>query len=88
MAMEGQYFEALGRRKSATARVRLYSGDGNIIVNDKPASDYFTRGVDQQSISAPLVVTGLEKSFDIRHLSNALVIKSKYSLENNHAISF
>ncbi|MEM7032650.1 MAG: 30S ribosomal protein S9 [Chloroflexota bacterium] len=65
MAMEGQYFEALGRRKSATARVRLYSGDGNIIVNDKPINDYFTRGVDQQSISAPLVVTGLEKSFDI-----------------------
>ena len=65
MAMEGQYFEARGRRKSATARVRLYSGDGNIIVNDKPINDYFTRGVDQQSISAPLVVTGLEKGFDI-----------------------
>ena len=65
MAMEGQYFEALGRRKSATARVRLYSGDGNIVVNDKPISDYFTRGVDQQSISAPLIVAGLEKSFDI-----------------------
>ena len=65
MAMEGQYFEALGRRKSATARVRLYSGDGSIVVNDKPANDYFTRGVDQQSISAPLIVAGLEKSFDI-----------------------
>ena len=65
MAMEGQYFEALGRRKSATARVRLYSGDGNIVVNDKPIADYFTRGVDQQSISAPLIVAGLEKSFDI-----------------------
>lgn len=65
MAMDGQYFEARGRRKSATARVRLYSGEGNIVVNDKPAPEYFTRGVDMQSITSSLVTTGLEKSFDI-----------------------
>lgn len=35
------YHYALGRRKSATARVRLQSGKGNIVVNDKPASEYF-----------------------------------------------
>lgn len=35
------YFYALGRRKSATARVRLQGGKGNITVNDKPASEYF-----------------------------------------------
>lgn len=35
------YFYALGRRKSATARVRLKSGKGNIVVNDTPASEYF-----------------------------------------------
>jgi small subunit ribosomal protein S9 len=35
------YFYALGRRKSATARVRVMSGKGNILVNDKPASEYF-----------------------------------------------
>lgn len=36
------YFYALGRRKSATARVRLQSGKGSIIINDKPAADYFS----------------------------------------------
>ncbi|GAC1501752.1 MAG: 30S ribosomal protein S9 [Candidatus Saccharimonadales bacterium] len=36
------YFYALGRRKSATARIRLQSGKGTITVNGKPASDYFT----------------------------------------------
>ena len=36
------YFYALGRRKRATARVRLMSGKGSIIINDKPASDYFS----------------------------------------------
>lgn len=37
----GDYFYALGRRKSATARVRLSSGKGTITVNDKPAEEYF-----------------------------------------------
>lgn len=36
-----QYYYALGRRKSATARVRVQSGKGNIVVNGKPASEYF-----------------------------------------------
>ncbi len=36
------YFYALGRRKSATARVRLQSGKGSITINDKPAEEYFS----------------------------------------------
>ena len=39
--MADNYFYALGRRKSATARVRLSSGKGNFIINDKPAGEYF-----------------------------------------------
>ncbi len=36
------YFYALGRRKSATARIRLTAnGKGTILVNDKPAAEYF-----------------------------------------------
>jgi small subunit ribosomal protein S9 len=35
------YFYGLGRRKSATARVRLFSGKGDFVINEKPASDYF-----------------------------------------------
>lgn len=35
------YFYALGRRKSATARVRLMNGKGEITVNGKPAEAYF-----------------------------------------------
>lgn len=34
------YFYALGRRKSATARVRLSNGKGNVTINGKPATDY------------------------------------------------
>lgn len=39
--MADNYFYALGRRKSATARVRVMNGKGNITVNDKPANEYF-----------------------------------------------
>lgn len=38
--MAGHYTYALGRRKSATARVRLTRGKGAITINGKPADDY------------------------------------------------
>lgn len=41
-----QYTEAIGRRKEASARVRLYPGTGDIVVNDRPVNDYFGRDSD------------------------------------------
>ncbi len=38
--MAANYFYALGRRKSATARVRLQGGKGVFTINDKPAAEY------------------------------------------------
>jgi small subunit ribosomal protein S9 len=38
---KNSYFYALGRRKSATARVRLTSKKGSFIINDKPVKEYF-----------------------------------------------
>jgi len=36
------YFKAIGRRKTAVARVRLFTqGDKTILVNDKPYKEYF-----------------------------------------------
>ena len=35
------YFYALGRRKTATARIRLAKGKGKITVNELPATEYF-----------------------------------------------
>jgi small subunit ribosomal protein S9 len=39
---DNKYFYGLGRRKSATARVRLTSGKGEVKVNDKSAGEYFS----------------------------------------------
>ncbi len=38
-----QYYEAVGRRKESTARVRLVGGSGAFTVNEKEASVYFPR---------------------------------------------
>lgn len=42
---ENRYFEAVGRRKTSVARVRVYddppTGGGDILVNEKPFDEYF-----------------------------------------------
>jgi small subunit ribosomal protein S9 len=64
--MTSQYYEGLGRRKAATARVRLHiGGSGQVIVNDKPAKEYLPREGDVDSMLEPLRLTGTEGSFDI-----------------------
>src|SRR5512147_3040933 len=53
-----QFYEGIGRRKEATARVRIMAGSGVMTVNDKPAEAYFTRLGDLEKIVAPLKITG------------------------------
>ncbi len=36
-----RYFEAVGRRKTAIARVRIFTRSGDFLVNDKPYTSYF-----------------------------------------------
>ena len=56
---------ATGKRKDSVARVYLMPGKGNIIVNEKPASDYFRRAVLQMIIAQPFGVTKRETAYDI-----------------------
>ena len=60
-----EYKEAIGRRKTASARVRLYPGTGDIVVNDKPVNDYFGRDLDQMVLRQPLLLTGTESAYNI-----------------------
>lgn len=61
-----QYYEGLGRRKEATARVRLYpGGEGGAVVNEKPLEEYFSRTVDQIHVNQPFKVTGTDGRFDL-----------------------
>jgi small subunit ribosomal protein S9 len=64
--MSVQYYEGIGRRKEATARVRVMSGSGRFIVNDKPGEEYFTRMGDVEIILSPLLAAGQDRtSLDI-----------------------
>lgn len=64
--MAEQYYEGIGRRKAATARVRLHvGGSGAFTVNNKPVEDYFTREADRRAVQTPLRVTGNEARFDV-----------------------
>ena len=45
-----QYYEAIGRRKESTARVRVASGSGTFTVNEKEAAAYFPRVGDLQDV--------------------------------------
>ena len=63
--MSARYYEAVGRRKTSSARVRVYPGTGNIVVNDKPAEQYFGRGTDILILTRPLRVTDSSNSYNI-----------------------
>ena len=54
-----------GRRKEATAVVKLSKGKGVVTVNKKSIDDYFGRDVAKMIIRQPLVLTKLEASYDI-----------------------
>ncbi len=61
-----QYFYALGRRKSATARVRLQGGKGNIVINDKPAAEYLADSKYLlRKLEEPFAALQQENKFDI-----------------------
>ncbi|MDP1688834.1 MAG: 30S ribosomal protein S9 [bacterium] len=58
-----KYFEAVGRRKTAIARVRLFKGDGSIIVNEKKLEVYFPSNRYQKTVKSPLTILNIAESF-------------------------
>lgn len=64
--MSAQYYEGIGRRKAASARVRLFpGGTGSLIINDKDGREYLPRAGDVEALLEPLTVIGQENSYDI-----------------------
>ncbi|MGQ0847253.1 MAG: 30S ribosomal protein S9 [Sporichthyaceae bacterium] len=56
---------AVGRRKEAIARVRIVPGTGVWKLNGRTLEDYFPNKVHQQIVKDPLVLLGLEGSYDV-----------------------
>ena len=60
------YYYGTGRRKTSSAQVRLYpSKEPTIIVNDKPAKEYFSRQRDMMLVMRPLRATATEEMFRV-----------------------
>jgi small subunit ribosomal protein S9 len=61
-----QYYEAVGRRKESTARVRLADGSGTFTVNEKEAAVYFPRIGDLNDILRSFDAVGQDaKKYDV-----------------------
>lgn len=66
MASAQNYFYALGRRKSATARVRLQNGKGVIHINGKDANEYFESSKALlNELQRPFAALEIENKFDV-----------------------
>lgn len=65
MAQVLQY-RGTGRRKVATARVRLLPGNGHIVINGRPMEEYF-RGMEhlQEMVRQPLMLTEMFGRYDV-----------------------
>lgn len=61
---KGKYFYATGKRKRSIAKVRLYKGEGNITINDKPMNDYITLKTLIGVLKAPFKLTDTLQKFD------------------------
>ncbi len=58
-----EFIYAVGRRKTASARVRLYLKKGPILVNEKPIEEYFPLESHKQQYLKPLKITKTEGKF-------------------------
>ncbi len=56
---------AVGRRKTAAARVRMSPGTGVVTVNARALKEYFPLAIWQEKVMSPLVLVGKEKTMDI-----------------------
>lgn len=64
--MANTYIYGLGRRKSATARARLYKGKGEITINGKPALDYLSGNKTYLAeVTDPLALVQKQKEYNI-----------------------
>jgi small subunit ribosomal protein S9 len=63
--MPASQYYGTGRRKTATARVFLQAGNGNIVINDRTLDQYFGREVARMIVRQPLEKVDMVNKFDV-----------------------
>ena len=61
-----EVINALGRRKSAVARVYLTEGNGKITINKRDLAEYFPSELVQYVVKQPLNLLGVAEKYDIK----------------------
>ncbi|MCH4895364.1 MAG: 30S ribosomal protein S9 [Marinifilaceae bacterium] len=61
-----EVINTIGRRKAAVARIYMSEGKGNITINKRELENYFTLPTFQYVVKQPLLLLGLEGSFDVK----------------------
>ena len=65
MAKKSESWSAIGRRKSSVARVKMDSGKGIFIVNNRPIENYFGRDILKMMLRQPLELMHLSGKYNI-----------------------
>jgi len=65
MSAETNVFAATGRRKTATARVRIQSGSGKFTANDRDFESYFSHENFAKDAYAPLLTVEMKDQIDV-----------------------
>jgi small subunit ribosomal protein S9 len=65
MHRQSNVFWGTGKRKTSVARVRMRPGEGEFVVNDRPADEYFGRESSRMIIRQPFEVTSTAGQYNI-----------------------
>jgi small subunit ribosomal protein S9 len=85
-----RYVFSTGRRKTAIANIRLFSGKGDVVVNKRPLSTYFNSPLLQDIAVRPFVLLGLSQDFYFTaHVSGGGIKAQAEALRHglSHALS-
>ena len=70
MAVSTEKFWGTGKRKSSVARVRLFAGNGDIVVNRRTLEDYFPRETSRMIVRQAFEVSEKVGQFDVYATTN------------------
>ncbi len=65
MATKSKAIHAVGKRKTAIARVWMKQGKGNIVINKRTMDDYFLRPTSRMIVKQALELAGVVDAYDI-----------------------
>lgn len=66
MKKEEAVYYATGRRKESVARVRLYPGEGKVIINKRPMDEYFPIERLRLAVKKPFIITETADKFNVQ----------------------